>query len=251
MQPTVINSADDIEGMVPLSQGQFECIVFKVHGDYKDIRSLNTESELQLYPPAIDRLLGQVLAEFGMVVCGWSARWDFALCDAIRKCESSFYSWFWAEHGETSNEAEELIQQREAERIRIEDADSFFDGVRRAVERLKGIGHGDVEPIEQGTSILQNYLRKELGIGGSDLEGNLSAVVSQLFSVYAANLGEEQLGEVTTELSRQVDAARELIKRGSVVQARRELERINGSSGSIPDEVRVRDIQQSDCVCAG
>ena len=240
VHPTVINSADDIEGMVPLSQGQFECIVFKVHGDYKDIRSSNTEEELQLYPAAIDNLLGQVFAEFGMVVCGWSARWDFALCDAIKKCESRLYSWFWAEHGETSGEAEELIQQCEAARIQIEDADSFFDGVRRAVERLKGIDPGDVEPIEQGTSILQNYLRKELGIGGSHLEGNLSAVVSQLFSVYAANLGEEQLGEVTTELSRQVDAARELIKRGSVVQARRELERINGSAGSIPDEVRVR-----------
>ena len=238
--PTVINSADDIEGMVPLSQGQFECVVFKVHGDYKDIRSSNTEEELQMYPPAINQLLGQVFGEFGMVVCGWSARWDAALCNAIKNCESRLYSWFWAEHGETSEEAEELIQDREAGRITIEDADAFFAELLRRVERLKGIKPGDGGRIDRGVSILQNFVRRDLGIGGSEIDGRLSSVVAQLYSVYEAGSGEGQVGDDAAELSRQVDFARDLIRKGLVVEARRELERINGSASPIPDGVRVR-----------
>ena len=99
VHPIVVSSVDDIEGMVPLSQAQKECIVFKVHGDYKDIRSLHTEEELKRYPKRIDDLLDQIFREFGMVVCGWSAQWDFALCGAIKRCDAELYSWFWAARG--------------------------------------------------------------------------------------------------------------------------------------------------------
>ena len=37
----------------PLSQLHNECLVFKLHGDYKDIRSLNTASELEHYSRSV------------------------------------------------------------------------------------------------------------------------------------------------------------------------------------------------------
>lgn len=240
VHPVLVSSQDDIEGMIPLSQSQNECIVFKVHGDYKDIRSLNTASELERYPERIDRLLDQIFADFGMVVCGWSARWDFALCNAVKRSVARLYSWFWAEHGVSSEAAKELIASREAQCISIDDADSFFDGVRRTVERLKGIESQDPEPVEQGVAILQSYLRQQPGLGNSDFAGDLSAVVSQLFALSNSAVADQEEGGESNELSRQIDFARDLIGRGLVVQARIELDRIRTTSDPVPEDVQLR-----------
>ena len=240
IHPVIVSSPDDLLGTFPLSRSRGECRVIKLHGDYKDIRSLNTASELKRYPESVDRLLDQILAEYGMIVCGWSAQWDVALCDAVRRSDSNTFSWFWAEHGVTSEAADELIAHRRAERIRIDDADSFFHGVLRKVDSLLGIGPQDPHPVEQGVAVLQRYLHQHLGLGGSDLRGDLSAVVSQLFALSDPTRSELHESEDSSELSRQIDFARELVGRGLVVQARNELERIRTAADQIPENLRAR-----------
>ena len=69
-----------------------------------------------------------------------------------------------------------------ADRIRISDADSFFNEVLRKVERLLGIDAHDPLPVQQGVAVLQSYLQQRLGVGGSDFSDDLSPVVSQLFA---------------------------------------------------------------------
>ena len=132
----VISSPDDIDGMQPLSQSHGLCQVIKIHGDYKDSRILNTEAELKQYDERADRLLDRILDEFGIVVCGWSADWDIALRKAIRRCSTRRFGWYWAQRGETSAAADQIIQHRDAARVRIEDADSFFTNLLRQVEAL-------------------------------------------------------------------------------------------------------------------
>ncbi len=240
IHPVIITSPDDLSGMVPLSHSLGECRIIKLHGDYKDIRSLNTASELERYPESIDRLLDRILTEFGMVVCGWSAQWDVALCDAVKRSHSGTYSWFWAEHGVTTEAAEELIAFQGAERIPIDDADSFFQELLSKFERLRGINPQDPPPIEQGVAVLQRYLHQHLGLGGSDLPGSLSGVVSQLFALSGAAMAEPQGKEDSRELAKQIDFARQLIERGLVVQAREELERIRATSNQIPEDLQLR-----------
>ncbi len=93
VSPTVISSADAAKGSLPLAHAR--CTVLKIHGDYRDTRIKNTETELRAYDPETDRLLDRVFDEYGPVVCGWSAAWDEALRNCIRRCSTRRFATFW------------------------------------------------------------------------------------------------------------------------------------------------------------
>ena len=135
VEPAVLSSPDDLTGALPLPHMQ--CCVFKVHGDYLDTRIRNTPDELDEYPEEINRFLDRVFDEFGLIVCGWSAKWDGALRDAIRRTPCRRFTTFWATDREPSDEAQQLIENRRAEVISIEDADSFFQKVQHKVEAIE------------------------------------------------------------------------------------------------------------------
>ncbi len=75
--PSVIASTDAILGAAPLSQSR--CTVIKVHGDYLDTRLKNTPDGGRAYDDAMNRLLDQVLEEYGLIVSGWVVAGDAAL----------------------------------------------------------------------------------------------------------------------------------------------------------------------------
>lgn len=77
IEPTVVSSEDTLAGAEPLTHTQ--CYIFKIHGDYKDARILNTDAELGEYPVAFDGQLDRIIDEFGLIVAGWSGEWDHAL----------------------------------------------------------------------------------------------------------------------------------------------------------------------------
>ena len=247
--PRVVSSPDDFHGLLPLSQLRDRCLVIKIHGDYRDIRSLHTASELAWYPEVVERWLDQIFSELGMIVCGWSAQWDVALCNAVKRSVSGTYSWFWAEHGATSEAAEELITYRNAERISIDDADSFFQDILRRVERLLRINPQNQPPVEQGVAVLQRYFDQHLGSGGPDVQGDLSSVVSQLFALSSTAIADPHGMEDSRELARRIDFARQLIEKGLVVQARKELEQISATADQIPEDLQLR-IATNLCACA-
>ena len=111
--PVTIGSPDDLEGAMPLVRAR--CTVIKLHGDYLDTRIKNTPAELDVYHPAIDRLLDRVLDEYGLIVCGWSADWDTALRRAMGRCATHRYSTFWASRNAPTGAAAELVALRQAE----------------------------------------------------------------------------------------------------------------------------------------
>ena len=156
VEPTVLSSADHLKGALPLTH--LQCCVFKVHGDYLDTRILNTSDELDEYPEEISRFLDRVFDEFGLVVCGWSATWDGALRDAIYRTPSRRFTTYWAVHREPSDEAKRLIENRSAEVIPIEDADSFFQKVQHKVEAIEEFRKPHPLSTEAAVASLKRFL---------------------------------------------------------------------------------------------
>ena len=109
------------------------CTVVKVHGDYLDHRLRNTKAELSAYEKQFDDLLDRVFDEFGLVISGWSAGWDVALCAALERCSTHRFGTFWTARGTLTGEAEKVISVRRATVVPIKDADTFFTGPRREV----------------------------------------------------------------------------------------------------------------------
>lgn len=133
--PTTLSSPDQVKGALPLIHTK--CCVFKLHGDYLDTRIKNTPAELNEYPSESDQLLERIFDEFGLVVCGWSAEWDGALRKAIYRTESRRFTTYWALRDDAGDEAQRLIDHRQAQVIRIKDADEFFKTVQQSVQSIE------------------------------------------------------------------------------------------------------------------
>lgn len=99
INPTVISTADAVDGAMPLTHTK--CSIIKMHGDYLDTRIKNTPTELEQYDERLNRLLDRVFDEFGLIVCGWSGEWDTALRAAIERCPSRRFTTYWAARKKT------------------------------------------------------------------------------------------------------------------------------------------------------
>ena len=156
VEPTILSSADDIEGALPLTH--IQCCVLKVHGDYLDTRIRNTQAELDQYPPEFDQFLDRIFDEFGLIVCGWSAEWDDALRSAMTRAPSRRFTTYWATRGEPGDRAQHLIGQRGAQVIRITDADTFFRTVQQHVESIEEFSRPHPLSIEAAVESLKRYI---------------------------------------------------------------------------------------------
>ena len=156
VRPAVLSTRDHVQGALPLIHTR--CCVVKLHGDYLDTRIRNTRPELDRYSPEFDRLLDRIFDEFGLVVCGWSATWDRALCAALQRASSRRFMTYWAVHGEVEDEARRLIEHRAARKLPIKDADEFFGCVHRHVESLQEFARPHPLSTETAVASLKRYL---------------------------------------------------------------------------------------------
>jgi hypothetical protein len=157
--PTVIASADAAKGALPLVHNA--CTVIKVHGDYRDARIRNTPEELAAYDPVFNQLLNRVFDEYGLVVCGWSGEYDTALGDAILKCETRRFQTFWAARGKLGDRARALLEHREAQLVKVADADAFFVGLVEKVVSLAELRSGGPASAKVAVATLKRYLPDE------------------------------------------------------------------------------------------
>ncbi len=130
----VIKHPNDIRGITPIVHSQLTII--KVNGDYLDERFLNTEEELSIYPEDMKKLLFEVFNNFGLISCGWSAKWDKGLIDTIKQTESFRYPYYFSYVGRCEEELKELSEIRKGYSIRIDSADDFF---KELYERINAI----------------------------------------------------------------------------------------------------------------
>jgi SIR2-like domain len=201
IQPTLLSTADQIAGAMPLVHTS--CTVIKVHGDYLDTRILNTPEELASYPEAFDRLLDRVFDEFGLVVSGWSADWDEALRASIIRAPNRRFSTYWSTCGDPSDKAADLIARRSGIVVRSTDADTFFTSLTEQVEALEEFSTPHPLSSAAAVSALKRYLSEpKYRISLNDLihrevDAVLSATSGAAFDVNAPNItGETALARV-------------------------------------------------------
>jgi hypothetical protein len=154
--PTVIGTPDAAIGALPLIHSN--CTVVKLHGDYLDNRIKNTPRELSAYDPRIDELLDRVFDEFGLVVCGWSAEWDAALCAALDRCKSRRFSTYWTSRSEPKGASKRLIDFRGAQTIPIKDANAFFREIREKILALESFDRPHPLSAKVAVANLERYI---------------------------------------------------------------------------------------------
>lgn len=135
--PTIISTEDEMKGAMPFVHSN--CTIIKLHGDYMDTRIKNTPEELAKYPKKVDKYLDRVLDEFGLIICGWSAKYDIALRDALYRRKNRRFSTYWTVKGKLYDEANKLSNHLITEQIPIESANKFFTQLLEKVEALKDI----------------------------------------------------------------------------------------------------------------
>lgn len=156
IEPVVISTPSQAKGMMPLDH-QKHCII-KVHGDYLDPRILNTEEELAKYDPRMLRLIKRIFDDYGVIVCGWSASYDLALCDAIMDTPNRRFSWYWAQKGRITQEAQKVIDDRCADVIEIESADNFFSEISGKISGLKEYARSHPLTVSAAIGAAKKYL---------------------------------------------------------------------------------------------
>lgn len=157
--PQVIRYVDDIDGALPLVHSSFTII--KINGDYLDCRFLNTESELADYPPKLKDYLLRVINEFGIISCGWSAKWDMGLVSTIRQSENRRFNSFWSYVNSCEVELQNLAEYRQGSSIQIQGADSFFSNIHERISALEKLDNNHPLNAEIAVQRLKKYVVKE------------------------------------------------------------------------------------------
>lgn len=195
VEPTIVASVDALDGSEPLVHSS--CFLLKLHGDYKDARILNTDSELTAYPERVDDLLDRIFDEYGLIVSGWSGDWDHALRGAILRAPSRRYPMFWTYRGELSDSANELVRFRDARVIKINDADSFFGEFQQRVSTLSKTHRQDPLSLDLLVNSTKQYLSREANrIDLDDLFSNQSRLLLEKLTNADLEGGEWDGGEI-------------------------------------------------------
>ena len=134
------------------------CTIIKVHGDYLFSDLKNTAQELATYEEPLNRLLDDVFDKHGLIVCGWSAKSDVALRDAILRTRSRRFATYWLHRDDPQPEAQTIIANRGADCIEIRDADTAMEELCSMVQALSDAS--DQRPADTAVAVarLKRYL---------------------------------------------------------------------------------------------
>ena len=156
VHPQIVSSSAHAAGALPLAHSP--CSIIKVHGDYLSPDLKNTVDELEQYDPAIDRLLDEIFDQYGLVICGWSGKWDPALRNAILRSPGRRFATYWLHRDPLESEAQETVNHRDAIGIQIQDADSAFGSLADMIDALTNA----IDQQPQDTAFAVAQLKKYL-----------------------------------------------------------------------------------------
>lgn len=157
--PTVISTPSQVKGALPLVHQKH--LILKLHGDYLDPQIKNTEDELAAYDPKTKKFLAQILDNFGLIVCGWSAEYDTALYDSISSKMGRRFPMYWTSIETPTGRAKKLIQLTQANIVDIKSADSFFDTLAQGIESLAEFDRPHQLSISMAVESLKRFLVEE------------------------------------------------------------------------------------------
>jgi hypothetical protein len=197
--PVVLSTPDAIRGRRPLVHS--DCTIVKLHGDYLDARILNTEVELTQYHPAVDELLDEVIADYGLIVSGWSGESDVALRSALERSQSRRFSTYWAYPRRLTEQAKKLVLHRRGIEVPGVDADAFFRRLANDVQSLEDLAGPQPLSAQMAAQAVKRYLpRPDDRIRLSDLVMDevtrvRRVVLSQESMPIGVNVTPEAIGE--------------------------------------------------------
>lgn len=216
--PTVIGTSDGVLGSLPLVHNN--CTLVKVNGDYVDVRIKNTAVELERYLPPFNRLLDQILYEYGVVVCGWSGDWDTGLVAAMKRKKSPWFGTFWSTRSAPKQAAAELIELRRGKVITDMDADGFFTQLRDRIQALEATEAPETISVATMTNTVKRYIDDptkrirlhDLVIGEASRVQR--AIVSDRATAYAEEFTPESIESRFERYERATDTIRAVLGTG-------------------------------------
>lgn len=157
IEPVVVATDGAARGVAPLHT--LRCCVIHLHGSYRDPSSmLNTNDELGEYGGGMQRLLRTIVSSHGLLIAGWSAEWDRALRDTLRRDYRPFYTSVWIDPYPLNEDAVDLANALGASTFRAT-ADEAFSRLSEAVGTIKiSNARHFLTP-----DVVANRLKKELG----------------------------------------------------------------------------------------
>ncbi|QQR58266.1 MAG: SIR2 family protein [Candidatus Melainabacteria bacterium] len=135
--PEVVYSGASLKGSAPLAFGGVQ--ILKLHGDYKDSRIKNVDKELEKYEPKLSVHLNKILDDYGLIVCGWSAEYDFALRDILEGNRSKRLPLHFCYLNSIGSNAEKIVQKKSGIKIQIKSADAFFKQLGKDIAALENV----------------------------------------------------------------------------------------------------------------
>jgi hypothetical protein len=135
IEPVVISNPGHVENTIPLIHSKIT--VIKINGDYLDTKFLNIKSELSEYDPRIANLLTFIFENFGIVTCGWSAKWDTALVNILKASNKFRYSNYFLYTNNYSEDIEILNNHRRGSLVKIKNADNLFNELTENIHALE------------------------------------------------------------------------------------------------------------------
>lgn len=112
--------------------------LIKICGDYLDTELKNTSQELSNFDSSVDSLLTDIFDNFGVIICGWSAKYDSRLREIIKQSytNNKAYTNYWIDKYEFKEESKELLDSLDFKPI-VQDGNDFFKQLWKSYERLK------------------------------------------------------------------------------------------------------------------
>lgn len=155
--PIIVTSPAMASGVFPLPSRT--CTIVKIHGDYLEPYLKNTLDQLSSYDRRLIGLLRRASSEFGLILAGWSAVNDPALCEALRTGDNKRFGTYWlSRSGSLSDEAERVATARQATLVSGMDADELFSELQTKIQALADTDAR--HPIESGLAVatVKRYL---------------------------------------------------------------------------------------------
>lgn len=136
--PQTVYNEGDLKQITPLAHAERPTVI-KVNGDYIDCKFRNTTEELDKYPESMEAFLKHIFENYGLITCGWSAKYDVGLKRIMNGADESRYGLFLSEIGEPNDVQIELVNSRNGDTLNIKDADNFFDELSERIFALERI----------------------------------------------------------------------------------------------------------------
>lgn len=156
IEPKVYRTPDDFKKAEDFYRK--ECAILKLNGDYLDPDPLNTEDELSSYSDNKENIVRRIRDEFGLLICGWSAKWDHRLVEILSEPDERRFPAYWLTYRDLENSEQELAEELNATIIHHQGASEILPDLQEKVISLDQLNESKEMSAKVAAKTIQRYL---------------------------------------------------------------------------------------------